>query len=218
MMDKEDMAGTACVVGVDFDNTIVSYEKALRGCVESLGLDVPSSALCKRSIRDYVRQMPDGELTWQRMQAHIYGPGMADAELMPGVRSFFDICRERGVPVHVVSHKSEYAAAGPDGPNLRDTALSWMSEQGLLDEGTGVSRDHIWFESTRVEKIERIGLLGCTHFVDDLEETFLEETFPSGVVKLLFAPGETASGREEWLRFFSWDAICAYFAEDCWRG
>ena len=33
---------------------------------------------------------------------------------------------------------------------------------------------------------ERIRALGCTHFIDDLEEVFLEPSFPSDVHKILF--------------------------------
>jgi len=46
----------------------------------------------------------------------------------------------------------------------------------------------VYFGATRHEKIEHIQRLGCTHFIDDLEEVFLEEDFPGGVEKILYAP------------------------------
>ena len=39
--------------------------------------------------------------------------------------------------------------------------------------------------------MERIRQLKCTHFIDDLEETFLEAGFPDGVQKILYAPHPT---------------------------
>ncbi len=205
----------ACVVGVDFDNTLVSYERALRRCVEALRLPIPADATSKRAIRDRIRLMPDGEATWQRVQAHIYGDGMRDAELMPGARAFLDDCAKRGIPLHVVSHKTEFATARPGGPNLRDAALSWIRQQGLLDGRAVLTQDHIHFEATRAGKIDRLCRLACTHFIDDLEETFLEESFPAGVVKILFDPGKTGLPRQGWLQFDSWAAINAHFAGAC---
>jgi hypothetical protein len=66
----------------------------------------------------------------------------------------------------------------------------------------------VYFESTRMDKIERIKKLKCTHFVDDLEEVFIEESFPSGVKKILYAPGADHSDingiiiAENWKRIY----------------
>ncbi|MBI3723314.1 aminoglycoside phosphotransferase family protein, partial [bacterium] len=43
----------------------------------------------------------------------------------------------------------------------------------------------IFFEDTRAAKIARIRAVGCTHFVDDLEEVFLEADFPEHVERHL---------------------------------
>jgi len=50
----------------------------------------------------------------------------------------------------------------------------------------GLTFDDVYFESTRREKIERIKEIQCTHFIDDLEETFLEDTFPTDIEKILY--------------------------------
>ena len=64
--------------------------------------------------------------------------------------------------------------------NLRTAALEWMQKNNLV-----ISKDNIFFESTRQDKIKRIKELECTHFVDDLEETFEESSFPKKVKKIL---------------------------------
>ena len=80
-----------------------------------------------------------------------------------------------------------------DGVNLRSTAIDWMEKNRFFDaEGLGLTPDRVFFESTRNEKIERIKQLKCTHFIDDLEETFLEDSFPTEVERILFAKEDTA--------------------------
>jgi len=107
---------------------------------------------------------------------------------MDGAGAFIRACRGRGWPLYVVSHKTAVAGYDDTRTNLRDAALAWMASQGFFEQnGLGFSRDHVFFEGTRPAKIERIKTLGCTHFIDDLEEVFLEPSFPAGVKKFLFA-------------------------------
>lgn len=202
-----------CVIGIDLDNTIAQYDGMLYRRAIECGWLSPDEARGKRAIRDHIRRLPDGEMKWQTLQAYIYGPGMGGARLMTGARAFLDACREHGTPVYIVSHKTKYAAAAPEGPGLREAALAWLERRGWL----GLSRDRIFFEATRAGKMARIQSLGCTHFVDDLEETFLEPAFPASVEKILFAPDGGASHRGNWLSFASWKAIRGYFSRSCWH-
>ena len=59
----------------------------------------------------------------------------------------------------------------PSRVNLRQAALGWMTAQGFFGtSGFAVPAENVFFESTRAEKLARIAALGCTHFIDDLEE------------------------------------------------
>jgi hypothetical protein len=92
------------------------------------------------------------------------------------------------VKVNRVSHKTEFASYDETGTNLRSAAMSWLEQNRILDSGPyGLTGEDIYFESTRKDKVERINKLGCTHFIDDLEETFLEQSFPHKVKKLLYS-------------------------------
>src|SRR5262245_60377922 len=118
------MAGV--VLGVDFDNTIATYDGLFHRLAVERGLiggDVPCR---KRHVRDAVRRLEDGESHWQRLQALAYGPHMADADMAEGVAGFLVRCLHSNTPVHVVSHRTAYAAADPAGVALRDAALQWM--------------------------------------------------------------------------------------------
>ena len=119
--------------------------------------------------------------------------------------------KERNIEVLIVSHKTEYANFGDPGVNLRAAALRWLEAQGFVDSARfGVGRERIFFEATRDEKIGRIRTLGVTHFVDDLEETFLEASFPAGVEKILFSPQPSAGKECGWRAFPAWPTIQQY--------
>jgi hypothetical protein len=126
--------------------------------------------------------------------------------LFPGFRAFLQTALENGVPLFVVSHKSEFAAAAPDGTNLRDAARAWMTRAGLIGSG-GIDEGSVFFEGTRGEKIARIVSLQCSHFIDDLREVFDEPAFPSNVGRLLFAPGCARRPTGPFAVFGDWDAI-----------
>jgi hypothetical protein len=47
--------------------------------------------------------------------------------------------------------------------------------------------ESVFFECSRSEKLRRISMLGCTHFIDDLEEVLSDPEFPP-INRILFAP------------------------------
>jgi len=181
------------VIGVDFDNTLVTYDELMLNVALERGLF--SSNLknhgkqTKKAIRDTIRELPDGEIEWQKVQAAVYGPLIGQAVPSPGAGKFLNYCARQQCTVYIVSHKTKFARYDETGTDLRKAALDWIETQGFMDEEKyGLNRDHIFFEATRKEKLERIGKLHCSYFIDDLEETFLEESFPSQPKKILFAP------------------------------
>jgi hypothetical protein len=181
--------GSSLVIGVDFDNTLVIYDELLAAIAVEWGMIGDGTARGKRQIRDVIRRLPDGELHWQRLQAAAYGPRIREAHLADGVPEFFRRCHRAGAKVYAISHKTELAACDETGTNLRQAALDWMATNGFFGaRGLGLAREAVYFGATRQEKINYIRTLGCTHFIDDLEETFLEASFPAGVERILFAP------------------------------
>ena len=63
-----------------------------------------------------------------------------------------------------------------------------MSTRGFFQAaGYGIAPDAVYFENTRQDKIARIAQVGCTHFIDDLEEVLSDPAFPSGVERILFS-------------------------------
>ncbi len=207
------------MVGVDLDNTIVDYDALLRGLVSERGLVAGSGKTGKKDVRDMVRRMKDGENEWQKLQGALYGPRMGEALPAEGAATFLTACRKQGVCFCIISHKTEYAGRADTGTNLRDAARVWLGKNGFFAaEGPAMSDGDVWFESTRGEKIARIRSLECTHFIDDLEETFQEESFPDSVEKILYLAGASPAGDEQGRRvpagvrvFASWHEIQRYF-------
>jgi hypothetical protein len=182
-------------IGVDFDNTLAGYDHLFVDAVRGRGwVDMPVS-LGKQALRDALRAGPDGENNWRSLQAEVYGAHMAEARLLDGAADFFRRCRVHGVTVSIVSHKTRYAAADPGGVDLHVASLDWMTTQGFFgDEGFGLDPEQVFFEASRAEKLARITILGCTHFIDDLEEVLLAPEFPKDVRRYLFGAAVGAPG------------------------
>lgn len=205
------------MIGVDFDNTIADYDAVMHAVALEAGL-IPGApaAAGKRDVRDRIRTRADGEQEWRAVQAAVYGPRIDGAQLFPGVDRFFRECRARGLAVCVVSHKTEFAAADRTGTNLRDAALGWMTRRGLFDaDGAGLAPDRVFFELTSADKAARIARMACTHFIDDLEDTFLEPAFPAAAEAMLFDPRGSTVPRAGARVFRSWDGIARHIFDAC---
>lgn len=199
-------------IGIDFDNTIAGYDELMHAIALDRNLITPDLEKNKKMIRDTIRKAPGGEIEWRRVQAAVYGKRMREARLMKGVGEFFHECEKRGAPVYIVSHKTEYADFDHGKINMRDEAVGWMEKQRFFDDGGfGLSRSHVFFESTRNKKIDRIIKLNLTHFIDDLEETFQESSFPPDVIKILYSKTVTGPIRESVTVAPTWDDISEYF-------
>src|ERR1700722_10299102 len=169
-------------IGLDFDNTMIRYDDVFRQAAQERGLLPMDFSGSKQLVRDTIRNLPDGELKWQALQGHVYGKGIQNAALFPGLPEFLRRARAHGDTVLVVSHKTEYGHFDPDKTNLRRAAIQWMEGQGFFTaEGFSMMPDHIHFTSTRSEKLSRIAELKCDIFIDDLHEVLADPDFPDFV-------------------------------------
>jgi hypothetical protein len=194
-------------IGIDFDNTLIDYDDVFRCEAQARGLVAAAFSGSKREVRDAIRMLREGELAWQRLQGYVYGKGIVGARLFAGAREFLARCRERRIPVFIVSHKTRYGNFDPDRVDLREAALAWLEQQRFFAAGAALlERDGIFFADDRAAKLARIAALDCSHFIDDLEEVFADPGFPRGVRRILFAahdsPHADAVCRD-------WDAIAA---------
>ena len=175
-------------IGLDFDNTIICYDRVFRDAAVARGLLRSDFTGNKQDIRDAIRLLLDGDISWQRLQGHVYGKGIGGAEPFDGLKSFLGTAKTRGDEVFIVSHKTEFGHFDPDRINLREAAWSWMDDQGFFSiAGPAIKRDNIFFAATRDEKLARIAELGCDVFVDDLVEVLDDPQFPGATRRILFS-------------------------------
>jgi len=174
------------ILGVDFDNTIVCYDHAFYRGALAKGLIPPSLPQTKNEIRNYLRDNGQEE-EWIELQGFVYGACMNEAEPFPGVIEFFQKCHNLGIAIYIISHKTRYPYRGMK-YDLHTVSFDWITKHELYYLNDAHLSDTVFLELTKEEKIQRIKIQKCTHFIDDLPEFLSEFAFPSEVHRILFDP------------------------------
>lgn len=171
-------------IGIDFDNTIVSYDALFHQLALEKNLIPPNIPVTKLAVRDHLR-VEDKEDLWTLMQGEVYGSRMGDAIPYPGFFNFAKKAQDFGHQIFIISHKTKHPFAGPN-YDLHESAKNWirktMSPNGIqFNENTDA-----FFEITKEDKISRIFQLDCDVFIDDLPEILAMPGFPDKTRKILF--------------------------------
>jgi len=175
-------------IGVDFDNTLVSYDRAFALVGKQASFLPPDFMGNKEAVKARLLDSgPDGLRRWEKLQGLVYGRHIDRAELFEGVAEFFKCCGAGKHPVYIVSHKTELAHHDDQRTNLRECALRWMTSRKFFDrEGFGLCAENVFFAGTRDEKIGRIAALECDVFIDDLVDVLGHADMPASCRKILF--------------------------------
>ena len=200
-------------VGIDFDNTIVSYDSLFHRVAVEQGLVSADTPRTKVAVRNRLRAI-GWEDRWTELQGYVYGARMQEAEPYPGVLEFLRwACAER-LPVSIISHKTKFPFAGPK-YDLHEAARQWVKSR-LRDRANHlIPTEAVFFELAIEKKLERIRTWGATAFVDDLPEILRANDFPSEIEGILFDPD---NHHEDWplLRARSWEDV-RHLVEQRWR-
>jgi hypothetical protein len=140
----------------------------------------------KQAVRDWMRQQPDGETRWIELQGHVYGSLIERAVPTAGLAEFLNDCRQHGIELSIISHKTLYPHLGPQ-VSLHEAARGWLERQRMP-----IPRERWFFETSLQGKLQRIA--ACTHFVDDLEEVLVHADFPASVKKIHYGVGTPHHG------------------------
>jgi hypothetical protein len=201
------------LIGLDFDNTIVCYDRAIVKLAEEIpGLpkDLPRTKL---SLRNHLRQTGrEGE--WTTLQGTLYGPGMRYADPFDGAISTMQELMAAGHQLVIVSHRSLHSYAGPQ-YDLHAAARNWVAERlqtrGLFQ---GVNANNaVNFLETREAKLATITRLACTIFLDDLPELLEAPEFPVVTVGILFDPNNELPIQHGKLQVQAWTQLPAILAQ-----
>lgn len=197
-------AAGARIIGLDFDNTIVSYENVYRELAKAYGVDLTSAGSAKNLLRDHLKKQGREE-EFTTLQGEVYGPGMRQAKPYPGFIDFLKETSRRGWGVKVISHRTRRPLAGT-AHDLHQAARDWMAGLGL--EALGLRE--AYFEETKEAKLKKIGICGCCLFVDDLPEILKHPNFPTECARFLFSPDLTSPCSGDGLPRGGWREVQAW--------
>lgn len=196
-------------IGIDFDNTIVDYSQVMREYVKKSKLQADLSNIHVKHIKESMLLRPGGSKHWIKFQGIVYGSLIDKATPARGIKHFLRMCELKSFKVSIISHRSSYPIVGKR-VDLRLAAYRWLEKNNFFSD-LGISTEDVFFEETRQQKITRITKSHCTHFIDDLEDVFLDLQFPKNIIKILFAPYKQSAKSPKYIQVQNWKAITDLF-------
>ncbi len=192
-------------IGIDFDNTMVCYDRVFHTAAVEMELIPASVAVNKIAVRDFLRAQ-GGEDDWIALQGEVYGKRMQAAEPFPGMIAFVQQAKAADLSLCIVSHKTRHPFKGPHS-DLHEAARAWIHRH--LGDGL-ISDELVYFELTKEAKLARIDNCDCETFIDDLPEILTAAAFPEHTNALLFDPANHFQDDARYLRLQSWCGIAAH--------
>jgi hypothetical protein len=174
------------IIGLDFDNTIVSYDSLFHKVSVEQNLINESFEINKIKIRDYLRSV-NKEDAWTEMQGYVYGKRMEEAEPFPYVKDFFLKVIDLGHKIFIISHKTKYPFLGAK-YDLHEAAKNWIKKNLVRNGISEFTIQNCYFEPTKDCKVKKIKEMNCDFYVDDLPEILENKYFPDNCTKILFDP------------------------------
>lgn len=168
--------GTRLRIGLDFDNTIISYAGLFRELALSRDWVPPETPPSKEAVKRRLIEEDGNDLRWQRLQADAYGERLLTVDPAPGCLEFVRKAAEDGHELFIVSHKTERSNFDPT-VELRKWAWDWLRKNGFLSEA-GIREKNVRFAATRDEKVSIIASLELDLFVDDMLVVLEHAAFP----------------------------------------
>lgn len=200
-------------IGLDFDNTIVSYDSIFFQVAQERGLTPDGLPRSKLAVRDHLRQIGQEDV-WTEMQGYVYGARMLEADAFPGIVQFLHWARQAGVETCIVSHKTKHPFLGHP-YDLHAIARQWIVQNLHDDAGPLIPDERIYFELTKAEKLARIEAVQVDYFIDDLPEILTATGFPaSRTTPILFDPARENDGALP-LSVAGWDDVLGLIQSRC---
>jgi hypothetical protein len=129
------------VIGIDLDNTLISYDRLFHTLALEQGLIPAELAPNKTEVRDFLRRAGK-EPAWTALQGLGYGRRIREAEIFPDALDFLREGRKRGWQMHIVSHKTGAPIVG-EAVDLHEAARGWLESKAIHAE-IGLPRENVW--------------------------------------------------------------------------
>jgi hypothetical protein len=176
------------IIGLDFDNCIISYDDVFFDTAVRFGLIDPDTTIpgTKQAVRAELRRR-DLEDKWTEMQGYVYGVAIEGAMAYPdAIKTIAHLTRSHDV--HIISHKTQFPFLG-EKYDLHEAARMWIDKNLRHADGDALfAENNIHFNQTKEEKVGKIATVGCDVFIDDLPEILLHGDFPEKIRRFLFQP------------------------------
>ena len=171
-------------IGIDFDNTIVNYDKLFGELALSKNLITKSISLKKESVKEYfVRN--NREHLWTRLQGEVYGKQIFRAKPYKHFKKSISKFEGNLFKKYIISHKTKHPILGKRF-NLHKAALKWIELNDFYNDKVNFKIQNIYFENTIKQKLKKIKTLKCNIFIDDM--SIILENLPSKINRILFDP------------------------------
>jgi hypothetical protein len=179
-------------IGLDFDNTIVSYDALFYKVARERNMLPQEILIGKVAVRNYLRSVGQ-EDAWTELQGYVYGARMDEAAIYPGVIDFLRWAKSVKHELAIISHKTKHPYRGSQ-YDLHASARAWI-EKHLNEGGEALlPSSQVYFEVSKEAKLARILEFGCAVFIDDLPEILTAEAFPKDTAPVLFDPDGNHEG------------------------
>jgi hypothetical protein len=195
-------------VGLDLDNTIITYDAAFAKVGVDIGLLAAGHGLrTKEEVKAHLITPVRGEQDWMRLQGQVYGRHIGSAMLNEGVGEFIHAVRREGARISIISHKTRFGHFD-DEINLWEAARGFLDQQGFFAaHGFGLDPADLHFLETRDEKVAMIRKAACDAFVDDLPEVLVHQAFPKCTAAIWFAAQRPAADGAGLVPYRTWTDI-----------
>lgn len=191
-------------LGLDFDNTLISYDTLFKKVALEQGLIPPEIDSNKNAVRNYLR-LADREDEWTKLQGEVYGGRILEAVPYPGMKQALQLISSLNIPLTIVSHKTRTPFMGKQW-DLHYAARTWLSEHKMHSQpGPNIAYEQVFFELTKRAKCDRIIAVGCSHYIDDLPEIL--EMLPDTITKIHFSPEGYSAENDGWIVMQSWSEL-----------
>ena len=191
-------------LGLDFDNTLTNYDLLFFTLALEKKLVPKTLAKSKLAVRDFLRASKK-EREFTLLQGEVYGKRIFEAKQSEGMFKALKKLKKDGINFYIVSHKSKNPYLGPK-YDLHDSAMKWLERNNFFSaDGLRMSKDNVYFELTKESKINRIEILGCTHYVDDLPEILM--LLNNNIKKIHYNPTKNLSYEDKFENLYDWQNI-----------
>ena len=170
------------IFGIDFDNTIVNYDKIFKNILKKKIKYKKKNLNDKDSIKKYLIKK-NMISKWKSIQSDVYSNYIEYATPNKEIIKLLKYLDKKKINFYIISHKTLYPYVGKK-KNLHKISKNWIKINVFNKKNNFKKKYKYYFENTEFKKIKRIKNLRITHFVDDLKKIL--NKLPNYIVPIHF--------------------------------